>query len=119
MADQDRAEHQGVKELLAKLEGLKVNNSQFRTTLDTLMKDLTEHMKHEEEGDLPKLEEKLGKDESVKLAKSFQSTKKFVPTHSHPSAPSKPPFETVAGLLAAPIDKLKDLFSKFPQDAST
>jgi hypothetical protein len=40
----------------------------------------------------------------------------FVPTQSHPSAPDKPPFETVAGLMAAPIDHLKDMFKKFPED---
>lgn len=33
---------------------------------------------------------------------------------SHPSAPNKPPFETLAGLMSAPMDKLKDMFSKFP-----
>jgi len=35
---------------------------------------------------------------------------------SHPSAPNKPPFETLAGLLAAPMDKLKDMFAQFPSD---
>lgn len=35
---------------------------------------------------------------------------------SHPSAPNKPPFETLAGLLAAPIDKLRDAFSNFPSE---
>ena len=33
---------------------------------------------------------------------------------SHPSAPNKPPFETLAGFLAAPIDKLLDAFTSFP-----
>ena len=51
------------------------------------------------------------------MNKSFGRTKMFAPTKSHPSAPSKPPFETVAGLLAAPIDIIKDLFKKFPEDA--
>jgi hypothetical protein len=35
---------------------------------------------------------------------------------AHPNAPNKPPFETVAGLMAAPLDKLRDLFEKFPQN---
>jgi hypothetical protein len=38
----------------------------------------------------------------------------FTPTRSHPSAPNKPPFETVVGLMTAPIDKLRDMFTKFP-----
>jgi hypothetical protein len=35
---------------------------------------------------------------------------------SHPHAPNKPPFETLTGFLVAPIDKLKDAFSKFPTE---
>ena len=43
----------------------------------------------------------------------------FVPTRSHPNAPDKPPFETAVGLLGAPIDRIKDLFKKFPEDDET
>lgn len=35
---------------------------------------------------------------------------------SHPSAPNEPPFETLVGLLAAPIDKIKDWFVSFPTE---
>lgn len=35
---------------------------------------------------------------------------------SHPSVPNQPPFETLIGLLAAPIDKIKDWFAKFPTE---
>jgi len=38
------------------------------------------------------------------------------PVRAHPGAPDKPPFETFAGLMAAPLDKLKDMFAKFPTD---
>jgi hypothetical protein len=31
-------------------------------------------------------------------------------------APDRPPYETLAGFLAAPLDKLKDAFSKFPSE---
>ena len=34
----------------------------------------------------------------------------------HPELPNEPPLETLAGFLAAPLDKLKDLFSKFPTE---
>jgi hypothetical protein len=66
--------------------------------------------------DLPALEEKLNTSDSEGMAKSFQRTKKFVPSRSHPMAPNRPPFETVAGLLAAPIDRLADMFRKFPDE---
>ena len=33
---------------------------------------------------------------------------------AHPGAPDKPPFETIVGLLTAPLDKLKDMVDSFP-----
>lgn len=86
------------------------SNPQFEPTLKALMKDLSEHIKEEENEDLPKLEERLTAEESDSLSTSFGRTKMFVPSRSHPSAPDKPPFETAIGLMTAPIDHLADLF---------
>jgi len=114
MADKDRDEHQSVKEALYKFQKLTPENPEFSPTLEALMKDLTQHMQEEEKDDLPALESALQNDESESIAKSFGRTKAFVPSRSHPSAPNKPPFETVVGLMTAPIDHLGDLFRKFP-----
>ncbi|KAL5350223.1 hypothetical protein ACLOAV_005261 [Pseudogymnoascus australis] len=97
MADKDRAEHQTVKEELKKFQNLEAGHE-------------------EEEEDLPTLDRELSADDSASMARSFGRTKAFVPSRSHPSAPNKPPFETVVGLMAAPIDHLVDLFRKFPDD---
>lgn len=93
------------------------SDPQFIPTLEALMKDLSQHIKEEETEDLPRLEEVLSQEESEKYSKSFGRTKMFVPSRSHPSAPDKPPFETVVGLLTAPIDHLADLFRKWPDTA--
>ncbi|CRL31061.1 unnamed protein product [Penicillium camemberti] len=81
------------------------------------MENLSEHIKEEENDDLPKLEAALSEEDSESYAKSFGRTKMFVPSRSHPSAPDKPPYETAVGLLAAPIDHLADLFRKWPDSA--
>lgn len=100
------------------------------------MQDIMDHLKphneSEENEDLPLLEEAIGIPGSADAAKSFRWTKKLVPTRwgekiwlvilrlyfhgirAHPSAPNKPPYETLAGFLQAPIDKLKDYFATFP-----
>jgi hypothetical protein len=78
------------------------------------MKDLNQHIQEEENDDLPALESAIQNDESESIAKSFGRTKAFVPSRSHPNAPNKPPFETVIGLMTAPIDHLGDIFRKFP-----
>jgi hypothetical protein len=95
---------------------LKPENPEFITTLEVLMKDLNQHIQEEENDDLPALESAIQNDESESIAKSFGRTKAFVPSRSHPNAPNKPPFETVIGLMTAPIDHLGDLFRKFPDN---
>lgn len=82
------------------------------------MQNLNEHIEEEEKEDLPKLERVLSGPDSVSMANSFRRTKAFVPTRSHPWAPNKPPFETAVGLLAAPFDRLADLFRSFPDQDS-
>ncbi|KXJ88753.1 HHE domain protein [Microdochium bolleyi] len=119
MADHDRSEHLTVKQELVKFQDLDPKDPTFSTTLESLWANLDKHMAEEEKDDMPALEKALEEADSDKLVRSFNRTKKFVPTHSHPGAPDKPPFETAAGLLAAPIDHIKDLFRKFPEEAKT
>jgi len=115
MASQDRAEHQIAKEDLYKLEKLQPDHAEFETLFHKLASELEEHMKGEERDDLPKFEAVISREESMELAKKFALTKNFVPTRAHPSVSDKGGlFETAAGLAAAPLDKLKDLFDRFP-----
>lgn len=116
MADKDRAEHQTVKNLLYEFQKMTPSNADFRPTLDKLWAALSKHIKEEEGEDLPALEQHIDATYSGKLASSFNTTKHFVPTQSHPSAPDKPPYETAAGMLATPLDKLMDMFKKFPKE---
>ncbi|KAG0240613.1 hypothetical protein BGW41_006794 [Actinomortierella wolfii] len=116
LADKDRKEHQEAKEQLYEFQKMKATDPNFENTLKGLWSDLTKHIKDEEQIDLVQLENALDAEESAKMARSFHLTKKFVPTRSHPSAPDKPPFETVVGLLSAPLDKLRDAFSRFPTE---
>ncbi|KAL7271329.1 hypothetical protein RUND412_005922 [Rhizina undulata] len=147
MADKDRAEHAEVtntystliyqylpllfqtthnyphlKRILAIFQNLPATSPDFQPFLEYLYTTLKAHMAEKEISDLPTLEAVLNSPEvrqqSANMAKSFEKTKMFVLSRSHPGAPDKPPFETVAGLLAAPIDRLADLFRKFPKEES-
>jgi hypothetical protein len=77
---------------------------------------LSKHIDEEERSDLPTLEGALQNQsgESESMAENFGLTKAFVPSRSHPSAGEHPPFETVMGLITAPIDHIADIFRKFP-----
>ncbi|KAI8949070.1 hypothetical protein F4801DRAFT_603792 [Xylaria longipes] len=116
IADKDRAQHQDIKEKLYQFQKLKPKDDAYLPTLKRLFEDLQHHIKEEEENDLVKLENQLSLTESKELSHSFERTKMLTPTRSHPSAPNTPPFETVVGLMTAPMDKIRDLlFTKFPE----
>ncbi|KAF8853711.1 hypothetical protein BDZ45DRAFT_806412 [Acephala macrosclerotiorum] len=54
---------------------------------------------------------------SEAIPKQFMRTKQFVPTKSHPDAPTTNlVIEGLAGLLTAPIDKLKTMMESFPEE---
>lgn len=89
-------------------------DEEFNPTLSALWKNLKQHMEQEEQKDMVAIENSLSALESEHLARSFERTKMLTPTHSHPDAPDRPPFDTAAGLMAAPLDRIRDLFRKFP-----
>ncbi|KAK4225296.1 hypothetical protein QBC38DRAFT_483350 [Podospora fimiseda] len=119
IAAKDREEHQAVKRLLYDFQSINVEKEgeeAFEGKLDELWGLLSQHILEEERDDLPVLESAV-KDESAKLAKEFDRTKWFVPTKSHPSAGSEGGvWESVMGLLGAPVDKLMDRFKSFPEE---
>lgn len=103
--------------MLKDFQNMKATDDGYVPKLREIWASLKEHMKEEEEKDMPELESKIKhlENESQSLAKSFERTKLFVPSRSHPSAGERPPFETAMGLLAAPIDQVGDIFRKFPK----
>lgn len=81
----------------------------FWPLLHTLLDALHHHIQHEREEDMPRLEKLLPREESEALARAFQRTKMISPTRSHPSAPTTYVFESLASMMAAPIDRFRDL----------
>ncbi|KAF5356816.1 hypothetical protein D9756_006747 [Leucocoprinus leucothites] len=134
MADQDREEHQEVKEKLFDLDNMTPGSEEHAALLKVIIDRLKTHAHSEETHDLPALESALSGSQNMDAAKSFNTTKKFVPTRyrslsgyvsgerwlkcpglrPHPKAPNKPPFETLVGMLTAPVDKLRDSFRQYP-----
>lgn len=78
------------------------------------MNDLHEHIEHEKNEDMPRLEGIISREESQRLAKQFQQTKAICPTSVHPSAPEESPWQALASLMAAPIDRFRDMFKEWP-----
>jgi hypothetical protein len=89
-------------------------DSRFMPLLDTLMSNLHHHIGHEKTEDMPRLEGLISREESEKIARSFQRTKGIVPTRSHPAAPTEFYAESLVGLLTMPIDRMQDWLRDFP-----
>jgi hypothetical protein len=95
---------------------LKAGTIDFVPSLESLINDLAQHFIEEEMADLPALDGALCIEDSKSLAKYYSWRKVFVPSRSHPMAPNKPPFDTIAGWIAAPLDYLGDLLRRFPDE---
>ncbi|KAH7203083.1 uncharacterized protein BKA55DRAFT_531268 [Fusarium redolens] len=108
-----------IKELLKEFQNMKSTDPDYVPKLKELWALLWQHIQEEEKLDMPALEQSLKAqgEEMESLARRFDHTKKFVPTRSHPRAGEKPPFDTVMGLMAAPMDKLADMLRKFPDQS--
>ncbi|KAH7082471.1 hypothetical protein FB567DRAFT_605848 [Paraphoma chrysanthemicola] len=123
-ADRDREQHHKIKVLLKDFQDLNAVDDAFVPKLEEIWTELEHHIEEEESRDLPDLERALNSRpvrgssdwSSESLARKFERTKAFVPSRSHPAAGENPYFESAVGMLAAPIDRIADLFRKFPDD---
>ncbi|KAI3636118.1 hypothetical protein MIR68_005999 [Amoeboaphelidium protococcarum] len=111
-ADHSREEHGEIKHELYKLDQMTADQKGFDQQLDRVFEILDKHSKEEEEELLPALARTMYESELTDIGEQFQATKTKVPTHPHPWAPDRPPFETIAGMLQAPLDKLYDWIAR-------
>ncbi|CAI7567356.1 unnamed protein product [Penicillium palitans] len=116
--DDDRREHSALKEMIYVFQDLNSSDPRFFPTITMLMEGLARHMRDEEANDLVILEETLTSDESEELGETLGRTKMFLPSRSHLYDLDNPRFETVADLITAPLDRLQDLFRKWPEEES-
>jgi len=101
-------EHQRLKEDLAALDKITVDDPRFDQTIQRVWKDLTHHIKEEESTILPQLEKKATAAELVKLGETFQQVEAIAPTRPHPHAPAEGVAAVVANAGAKIVDSMRD-----------
>ncbi|CAG8438457.1 1594_t:CDS:2 [Diversispora eburnea] len=84
VADHNREEHLQIKNDLAKLDGMNVVDSGYKNLFDKVMKEFEKHVEEEENDIYPKFKESISTDLLNELGEN-----------PHPSAPDKPPAETI------------------------
>ena len=108
MAEHAIDEHQQVKELLARLDGMEPNDPQVAGLVSEISSNVREHVQEEESDVFPRLRQALAADQLRQMGEALEKAKKMAPTRPHPNAPSTPPGNVVAGAAAAVVDKARD-----------
>ncbi len=108
-------DHQKVKKMLVEIQSLNPLDDQFRKKVETMWSNLRKHLEEEENVYLAQMRQEISLENRISYGKSFENRKFIVPTRPHLSAPENlPTLEAAMGLILAPIDKLRDLFTSFP-----
>ena len=117
LSEESREGHRRLKTMLEDLRHEK-DESKFEAKFDAAFQELQDHLKIEEGEDLPYIKQNVSQEDLQNLGKTFALGKKIAPTRPHPEVPDKPlALEIALGLLIAPIDKFRDVFTSFPERA--
>ena len=111
IADGRMAEENEAKEVLANLEKMDVDSSEFTVTFTEFRQSVLTHAEHEETLEFPLLEQTTDHAALEKARSAVEMAEKMAPTHPHASAKTTT-MNYVAGPFAAMLDRARDAFSK-------
>jgi hemerythrin superfamily protein len=105
-------EHHIVKWVLSELEDMEPEDERFDAKVTVLIENVRHHMQEEEEEMFPKVRKALSPSDLRELGETMQVARKAAPTRPHPRSPDTPPFNLIAGPLAAVLDAGRDAMAK-------
>ncbi|WP_299951439.1 alpha/beta hydrolase fold domain-containing protein [uncultured Modestobacter sp.] len=117
--DDAEHEHQQIKELLVVLGRTEPGQPEFEEALSSLIGVTRHHVDDEEGEELPEFRSKAGPARMAELGEQFLAAKRQAPTRPHPNAPSEGLAERIAGMLAKPLDQVRDMVSGKQKELAT
>src|SRR4051794_32162104 len=117
--DDAEHEHQQIKELLVVLGRTDPGDGDFEEALTRLMAVTRHHVHDEEDEELPEFRQKAGAGRMAELGEQFLAAKRQAPTRPHPHAPDEGIAEKIAGMLAKPLDHVRDMLSGKQKELAT
>lgn len=102
------AEQQHHKDLLARIERTAPDDPAFDRLVQDLAEEVRTHVAEEERDLFPRLDRAVAGRDAWLLDVSLFAARLLAPTRVHPHA-NRPPWNVVAGLSVAPIDRARDL----------
>ncbi len=112
LADDGIKEHQEVERVLTEIEKTDVASNRFAEMWAEVRDELAHHIADEEEKDFPQLRDRLDEERLMEMGAALAEAKEKAPTHPHPHAPSRTPFNVVANAGAAVFDRVRDRASE-------
>lgn len=104
-------EHSKAERIMKALDTMSADDPQFGVLMQQLMASIKEHVAEEENDVFPQFRTKVSPEELQKLGSTVEALKKIVPTHPHPMAPDRPPFNALLGPGAGLVDRLRDMLT--------
>ena len=101
-------EHQQINELTSTLERTAADDPARPARVRRLVELLQEDVRDEEDLLLPRLQEALGREELVRLGRSWQLVRATAPTRPHPTVARRPPGNALAALPLTVLDRTRD-----------
>jgi acetyl esterase len=117
--DDAEHEHQEIKDLLVVLGRTDPGDQEFEEALARLITVTRHHVRDEEDEELPEFRSKAGAERMAELGREFLAAKRAAPTRPHPHAPDEGTAERVAGMLARPLDAVRDALSGRKREVGT
>ena len=112
VAEHEIREHAEAEQIMNELDGLDAKEPKFDANLTQVMRAIRHHIQDEETDLFPRLREACAPEELQELGRKVEAAKKAAPTHPHPSAPDRPPWNKLLGPGTALVDRLRDALSK-------
>ncbi len=107
IVEADLADHQAMKEILARLDGADPDDEQVIADVEALGTAIEAHAT-DEEVQLAELRESLPPQTFTEMAEAAEKARAAAPTRPHPKAPNSGLGATVAGGAASLVDKARD-----------
>lgn len=107
-AEARNQEEEEANHVLAELEKLDVNSTDFDAKLADFERSVIDHAEHEERDEFPPVRHGSQQDELNGMGSRLQAVEKMAPTHPHPTAAGSPATQMLTGPFAAMVDRVKD-----------
>lgn len=111
LADQELKDHAAIEKTLKELVQRDSDDPQFDELIQSLISEVGEHVKDEEQRLFPMLAEACSAKQPDGLGDKVRTVRKTAPTRPHPSAPDTPPANKLLAPGAGLVDRVSDFVS--------